>query len=289
MTLSRNWILEDPQDFEYKKYKLLAYFQQVQNSFKENKLYPHLDEIFELYRDAIIFRQNVDFIQESTRRIKGIENGAFVYQEYEPGPEMTYVLELTNFSMGLFDEHMNAGYILQERMLDSIKLELIGVSPENLDTGFLLMEVGGGCFIYEYEKVRKFYSGSGPAFLENEPGYNDEFFNFSYNSFIAKNDDEEEILARAAGGWIYPDRYELVLNSYELDGSGLDVVQFVLSGSGQSWYKGSPEKIKEELNKKKSVPAVYYARTDFQGGLPLVQSFLPLTRKKLEGIICVSI
>jgi hypothetical protein len=288
MGLDKNWLLSEPQDFEYKKYKLLAYFQQVQNDFKENKLYPHLDDIFDLYRDAIVFRQNVDFIQENTRRIKGIENGFLVYQEYEPGPEMTYVLELTDYGLGLFDEHMNAGYILQERMLDSIKLELIGVSPENVDSGFLLMEVGGGCFVYEYEKVRKFYKGAGPAFLDNEPESGDEFFNFGYNSFIAKNEDEAEKFS-GMPGWIYPDKYELVINSYEIEESGLDMVQFMFTGSGQTWYKGSPESIKEELNKKKSVPAVYYARTDFQGGLPLVQSFLPLTRKKLEGIICVSI
>ncbi len=38
-TLPKNWLTEGLIDFEYKKYILLSYTQQVKGSFKERKLY----------------------------------------------------------------------------------------------------------------------------------------------------------------------------------------------------------------------------------------------------------
>ena len=49
--LSETWFAEGYIDFELKKYTLLAYLQQVNKYFNENKLYPQLaDVIFRLGR-----------------------------------------------------------------------------------------------------------------------------------------------------------------------------------------------------------------------------------------------
>lgn len=43
--LSETWFAEGRIDFELKKYTLLAYLQEVNSHFNENKLYPQLADI----------------------------------------------------------------------------------------------------------------------------------------------------------------------------------------------------------------------------------------------------
>ena len=44
--LSETWFVEGYIDFELKKYTLLAYLQQINKYFNENKLYPQLSDLF---------------------------------------------------------------------------------------------------------------------------------------------------------------------------------------------------------------------------------------------------
>ena len=44
-TLSKTWFAEGYIDFELKKYTLLAYLQEVNKYFYENKLYPQLADL----------------------------------------------------------------------------------------------------------------------------------------------------------------------------------------------------------------------------------------------------
>ena len=57
-TLSKNWITEKLIDFEYKKYLLLAYLQQVSGQFDETRLYPSLSELIEHYKNVVSLREN---------------------------------------------------------------------------------------------------------------------------------------------------------------------------------------------------------------------------------------
>src|ERR1700727_283675 len=50
VTLGDNWLTEKCIDFEYKKYVLLAFLQQVDKDFELQKLYPSLREIIKHYR-----------------------------------------------------------------------------------------------------------------------------------------------------------------------------------------------------------------------------------------------
>jgi hypothetical protein len=43
--LNKNWLTEKYIDFEYKKYVLLAWLQEVNNNFQDQKLYPFLAQL----------------------------------------------------------------------------------------------------------------------------------------------------------------------------------------------------------------------------------------------------
>ena len=49
--LSRDWLVSSSIDLELKQYVLLGYLQRVHARFKENKLYPHLEELASHLKD----------------------------------------------------------------------------------------------------------------------------------------------------------------------------------------------------------------------------------------------
>src|SRR5450631_1202915 len=63
-SLSETWFAEGYIDFELKKYTLLAYLQQVNKYFDQNKLYPQLADIIFHYNNIVAFRENRRFLQE---------------------------------------------------------------------------------------------------------------------------------------------------------------------------------------------------------------------------------
>ena len=63
--LSETWFAEGYIDFELKKYTLLAYLQQVNKYFNQNKLYPQLADIVFHYNNIVAFRENRRFLEEN--------------------------------------------------------------------------------------------------------------------------------------------------------------------------------------------------------------------------------
>ena len=64
-TLDKNWITENRIDFEYKKYILLAYLQEVNSQFEKQKLYPALSDLIFHYQNLIKIRDNKNNLFES--------------------------------------------------------------------------------------------------------------------------------------------------------------------------------------------------------------------------------
>ncbi len=54
-TLSQSWFAEGYIDFELKKYTLLAYLQEVNAYFSQNKLYPQLADLVFHYNNIKAF------------------------------------------------------------------------------------------------------------------------------------------------------------------------------------------------------------------------------------------
>src|SRR4051794_32255025 len=73
-SLSETWFADGFIDFELKKYTLLAYLQEVNKYFTENKLYPQLAEIIFHYNNIVAFRENKKFLQEHfPKKLTGLQ------------------------------------------------------------------------------------------------------------------------------------------------------------------------------------------------------------------------
>ena len=73
-TLSENWLTEDLMDFEYKKYIVLGYLQNIKAHFKEQKLYPDFAELIAHYKNLILLKNNTTSLENNFKKtLSGID------------------------------------------------------------------------------------------------------------------------------------------------------------------------------------------------------------------------
>jgi hypothetical protein len=72
-SLSETWFADGYIDFELKKYTLLAYLQEINKYFNENKLYPQLADIIFHYNN-LVAQGNKRFLQEHfPKKFSGVQ------------------------------------------------------------------------------------------------------------------------------------------------------------------------------------------------------------------------
>src|SRR6187549_2891077 len=73
-SLSETWFADGYIDFELKKYTLLAYLQEVNKYFNENKLYPQLADVIFQYNNLLNFKANKEYLkQQFPKRLSQID------------------------------------------------------------------------------------------------------------------------------------------------------------------------------------------------------------------------
>jgi hypothetical protein len=94
--LDNNWLTSGLIDFEYKKYALLAYLQEVEAHFKQVKLYPSLSDMIAHYQNLVQVRDQKQQIAEHFPKEisrKGLENWQLVYNNLVTDDELMAELE----------------------------------------------------------------------------------------------------------------------------------------------------------------------------------------------------
>ena len=112
-TLNNNWLTEKYIDFEYKKYILLAFLQDVDKDFEMQKLYPSLRELITHYRQLVTLKEKKDEMYkgfpQSAESID-TENMRIVYQKMVEDREIMNQLEtIVDFSIPHFQQYLAEG------------------------------------------------------------------------------------------------------------------------------------------------------------------------------------
>ena len=165
--LEKDWITSGLIDFEYKKYLLLAYLQNVQQHFDDEKLYPFLADLVEHYQDARSFKNRKTllksgFPKEITRI--DLEKMKLAYAEQSQDSElMQHLEEIVEYAIPRMQGTLGQGKELYEEVSSELSLEPIGIMPLYQDEGYLIMQLGHGkrADVFEY-RINKFVmSGEG--------------------------------------------------------------------------------------------------------------------------------
>ncbi len=176
-TLSNNWLTEGLIDFEYKKYVLLAYLQEVNINFEEKKLYPVLSDLIFHFQNLMILKENKQLIKNAfPERLNqpDFEKLQMVYEKIVEDDEMMEEIEsIISFSIPEFKLHLADGKDLYENFESKMQISPIGLSPLYPDEGYLFVSEADSRMtrIYEYQitifqSVQEKYRGVHTRFLE---------------------------------------------------------------------------------------------------------------------------
>jgi len=145
-SLSETWFAEGYIDFELKKYTLLAYLQQVNKYFNENKLYPQLADVIFHYNNLVAFRENKKFLQEHfPKKLTGIqmEKLQFLYQQMVEDNELMKELEeIINYSTNTMKRTIKSGTEIYEFIEDKLLIMPVGLVPLDINEGYFFLSSG---------------------------------------------------------------------------------------------------------------------------------------------------
>jgi hypothetical protein len=176
-SLSETWFAEGYIDFELKKYTLLAYLQQVNKYFNENKLYPQLADVIFHYNNLVAFRENKKFLQEHfPKKLTGIqlEKLQFLYEQMVEDNELMKELEeIINYSTSTMKRTIKNGTEIYEFIEHKLVINPIGLVPLDTNEGYFFLSSGKkNTWVYHYrlsffEKHDEKYRSIKTAYIDN--------------------------------------------------------------------------------------------------------------------------
>lgn len=142
-TLSETWFADGYIDFELKKYTLLAYLQEVNKHFGENKLYPQLADIIFHYNNIVAFRENKKYLQEHfPKKLSMIqmEKLQMLYEQMIEDDELMQQLEeIIQYSAGLIKQTISSGAEIYEFVENKLNIFPVGIVPLETNEGYFFL------------------------------------------------------------------------------------------------------------------------------------------------------
>jgi len=141
--LDPDWLTKGLIDFEYKKYLILSYLQDVKACFNDKKLYPPLSELFFHYKNLIQVRNNKQLLQDQFP--KEMTNADFeklqlVYKSLINDDRLMQELEdILSFAIPEFKQVLEEGKEIYEDVDQNLVIEPIGLVPLYTDEGYILL------------------------------------------------------------------------------------------------------------------------------------------------------
>jgi hypothetical protein len=155
-TLSETWFADGYIDFELKKYTLLAYLQEINKYFNQNKLYPQLADIIFHYNNLSAFRENKKFLQEQfPKKLTGIqlEKLQGLYEQMIEDDELIKELEeIINYSATKLKKAISNGTEIYEFVENKLTIFPVGLIPLEINEGYFFLSEGNfnNTRVYQY-------------------------------------------------------------------------------------------------------------------------------------------
>lgn len=144
--LSETWFAEGRIDFELKKYTLLAYLQEVNKYFNENRLYPQLAELIFHYHNIVAFRENKKYLQEHfPKKLTGIQMEKLqgLYEQMIEDDELMQELEtIIHYSAHTIKTTIGNGTSIYEFVEEKMNIAPVGLVPLDNKEGYFFLSSG---------------------------------------------------------------------------------------------------------------------------------------------------
>ena len=176
--LKKDWLTDGIIDFEYKKYILKAYFQQVEKSFTRVELYPVLAELAGHYQNLKILKEEKKYLQQNfpqSLNACDFEKFQLIYEEMIKDDQVMQDIEdIIEFALPLFHQSLKEGKEIYEFVEEQCELIPIGLTPLYLQEGYFLINQPSTretpVYRYEvkiFENAKEKFRGIHAQFLHN--------------------------------------------------------------------------------------------------------------------------
>jgi hypothetical protein len=155
--LSINWFIEGSNDFEYKKYILLAYLQEINRHFDKSKLYPNLTDLIFHFNNLLYFKKNKSMLQQAfPQRLSkaDIEAVKLTYEKIvEDDNSMRDIELIISYALQQMDPSIKIGKEIYDFVESRINIDPIGIVPLMPYHGYFSLRNGSErtTLVYEYQ------------------------------------------------------------------------------------------------------------------------------------------
>ena len=155
--LGINWFIEGSIDFEYKKYILLAYMQEINHHFDKSQLYPNLTDLIFHYNNLLYFKKNKSMLQHAfpQRLTKAdIEAVKLTYQKIvDDDNSMIEIEQIITYALQKMDPAIKTGKEIFDFVESCLNIDPVGIVPLQPFYGYFSLRNGKERtnWIYEYQ------------------------------------------------------------------------------------------------------------------------------------------
>ena len=155
--LSKNWFIEGSIDFEYKKYILLAYLQEINRHFDKSRLYPNLSDLIYHFNNLLYFKQNKSMLQQAfpQRLTKAdIEAVKLTYEKIvDDDSSMQQIEQIISYALSQMDPAIQTGKEIYDFVESRLNIDPVGIVPLMPYQGYFTLQNGKEKtnWIYEYQ------------------------------------------------------------------------------------------------------------------------------------------
>jgi hypothetical protein len=175
--LSKDWFIEGSIDFEYKKYILLDYLQEINRYFDKSKLYPNLTDLIFHFNNLLYFKKNKIMLQQAfPQRLTqaDIEAVKLTYQKIvDDDSSMKEIEAIITYALQKMDPAIQTGKEIYDFVESCLNIDPVGIVPLMPYYGYFSLRNGKekthGIYEYQvtiFENKDDKYRGINISFLE---------------------------------------------------------------------------------------------------------------------------
>jgi len=130
-------------DFEIRQYHILDALKDIKRYFAQNKLYPKLSELIDLYNDLKTVADRIGKMEQNMpREIKSIDirNKKITYQllhsDYQ---HLQSVRDIIDWAMPFINDTIREGVTIYEFVDENFQVEQVGIKPTYTEEGYIFI------------------------------------------------------------------------------------------------------------------------------------------------------
>lgn len=155
--LKHDWLTDGMIDYEYKKYVLLAYLQDIRKRFDASELFPFLSDLIMHYRNLQQVKANKELYYENFPKSiskADFEKLQFTYKRIIHDDEvMSELEEIIGFALPQLENTIEEGKELYDLVEEHLEVEEVGLSPIYKNEGYFLFnqDAARDVKVYRYQ------------------------------------------------------------------------------------------------------------------------------------------